>query len=70
MFHFARGLLIINEDLQYAQIIFFLVRIFVRYSLQSPINTTSNAMHSWYIPVGMLVAWFTHVLTTRSSKPG
>ena len=56
MFHFARGLLIINEDLQYAQIIFFLVRIFVRYSLQSPINTTSNAMHSWYIPVGMLVA--------------
>ena len=31
IFHFACGLLIINEYLQYAQIIFFFLRIFVRY---------------------------------------
>jgi len=69
MFHFACGLLIINEDVQYAlQELFFLPGDFR--PLQAPINTTSNTMHSSYIPVGMLVMWFTHVLTTWGSIPG
>ena len=43
MFHFACGLLIINEDLQYARIIFFFLQIFVCYR-HLPINTTSKAI--------------------------
>jgi len=65
MFDFACWLL--NEDLQYSRIIFSSFR-FSSVTGNYKYNIQRHAVMVHNISVGMLVTWFTHVLTTWGSK--